>query len=133
MQTNGEKFNLLSEMIAFAIVDGQLHQREYYFLALVACELQIDKATFDDLFHQELPKKVIPSELERINLFYRLALLMHLDGILHEKEQVKIREIGINMGLNPFATKRMLKAMGQSAKRMLSPEFLMNIFQEQLN
>jgi uncharacterized tellurite resistance protein B-like protein len=133
MHTHEEKINLLSEMIAFAIVDGQLHQREYDFLALVACELRIDKATFDDLFHQELPKKVIPSEMERINQFYRLALLMHIDGVLHEKEQVKIHEIGINMGLNPFAMKRILKAMEQSPTRMLSPQFLLDLFQEQLN
>jgi hypothetical protein len=36
---------------------------------------------FNDLFHQELPKLPIKNEFQRIQQFYRLALLMHRDGI----------------------------------------------------
>jgi hypothetical protein len=46
---------------------------------------------------------------------------------------VKIHEIGINMGLNPFAIKRVLKAMEQSPTRMISPDYLLEVFQEQYN
>ena len=133
MHTHEEKINLLSEMIAFAIVDGQLHQREYDFLALVACELRIDKTTFDDLFHQELPVLTIKSQFQRIQQFYRLALLMHCDGILHEKEETAIRQIAITMGLNPFATKRILEKMKASTNCMISGELLLEVFQEQYN
>ena len=83
--------------------------------------------------HEEHRSEIIKNEFERIQQFYRLALLMHCDGVLHEREQIKIREIGINMGLNPFAIKRDLKAMEQSPTRMVSPEFLLEVFQEQLN
>jgi hypothetical protein len=58
---------------------------------------------------------------------------MHSDGILHEREEIKIREIGINMGLNPHAVKRVLKAMELSPNKMIPAEFLMEVFQEQLN
>ena len=34
---------------------------------------------------------------------------MHCDDVLHEREQIKINEIGINMGLNPFAMKTYFK------------------------
>jgi hypothetical protein len=37
------------------------------------------------------------------------------------------------MGLNPFAMKRVLKAMEQSPTRMVSPDYLLEVFQEQLN
>jgi hypothetical protein len=37
------------------------------------------------------------------------------------------------MGLNPHAIKRVLKAMEVSPTKMISAEFLLEIFQEQLN
>lgn len=128
-----EKLALLSEMIAFSVVDGRLHEREYLFMAMIAKELQIDKEGFKNLFHQEEYPVVIKSEFERIQQFYRLALLMYCDGVLHEREQIKIHEIGINMGLNPHAIKRVLKAMEVAPNQIISAEYLIEVFQEQLN
>lgn len=128
-----EKLALLAEMIAFSVVDGRLHEREYLFLTMIADELQVKQEDFKALFHHENYPTVIKTEFERIQQFYRLALLMHCDGVLHEREQIKIHEIGINMGLNPHAIKRVLKAMEISPTKMISPEFLLEVFQEQLN
>ena len=133
MEKYEEKLALLTEMIAFSVVDGKLHDREYLFLSMIAEELQISKVDFKSLFHQENYLVVIKSEFERIQQFYRLALLMHCDGVLHEREQIKIHEIGINMGLNPHAIKRVLKAMEMSPTKMIPPEYLLEVFQEQLN
>jgi uncharacterized tellurite resistance protein B-like protein len=133
MTTKVQKLSLLSDMIAFAIVDGKLHEREYLFLSMIAKELQVGDDEFKQLFHSEVKSEVIKSEFERIQQFYRLALLMHCDGILHDRERIAIHEIGINMGLNPFAIKRVLKAMELSPTKMVSPDFLLEVFQEQLN
>lgn len=133
MQTKVEKLSLLADMIAFAVVDGQLHEREYTFLSIIAVELGVSNEELKQLFHAENKSEIIKSEFERIQQFYRLALLMHCDGVLHEREVVKIHEIGINMGLNPFAIKRVLKAMEQSPTRMISPDYLLEVFQEQQN
>ena len=128
-----ERLALLSEMIAFSVVDGRLHEREYFFLSMVADELQLDKGEFNNLFHQEEYPIVIKSEFERIQQFYRLALLMHCDGVLHEREQNKIHEIGINMGLDPYAMKRALKLIEDSPNHMVDGETLIKMFSEQLN
>lgn len=133
MGTYGDKINLLSEMIAFSVVDGRLHEREYQFVWIVAQELGISKNEFNDLFHRELPTGVMKSEFERIQQFYRLALLMHVDGVLHQKEEDAIRQIAINMGLNPSATSRVLKLMKSSPSALISPEVLLEHFQEQHN
>ncbi|WP_396212402.1 TerB family tellurite resistance protein [Flavobacterium sp.] len=133
MHTKEEKISLVSDMIAFAIVDGELHEREYMFLSIVAVELGISNDELNQLFHEEHRSEIIKSEFERIQQFYRLALLMHCDGILHEREEIKINEIGINMGLNPYAIKRVLKAMEKSPTKMINPDFLLEVFQEQLN
>jgi len=133
MNTYDEKISLLLEMIAFSTVDGHLHKREYEFLAIVANELKISLPVFKDLFHQESPQLVMKTEFERIQQFYRLALLMHSDGILHEKEETAIRQIAVNMGLNPSAIKRILEMMKKSPFAMIEAEVLLNIFQEQNN
>jgi len=133
MDTYDEKISLLSEMIAFAVVDGELHDREYDFLWIIAQELEIEKAVFLELFGKRNEIKVIKDELHRIMQFYRLALLMHCDGILHEREIKAINEIGINMGLNPMGIKKTLKAMAQSPNQMIEPELLLYSFTEQHN
>jgi len=133
METYQEKISLLQEMIAFALVDGQLHDREYDFIEMIAQELEVDKEIYLKLFQKKEQRTVVKDEFSRICQFYRLALLMHVDGILHEKEHNKINEIGINMGLNPHAMKRVLHLMQNSPNRMIDGDVLMSAFQEQLN
>ena len=133
MDSYEEKIGLLQEMISFALVDGELHDREYDFIEMVALELEVDKETFLKLFKKKTEKVVVKDEFNRICQFYRLALLMHSDNFLHEREQAKINEIGINMGLNPYAMKRVLKLMENSPSRMLDGDTLLSVFSEQHN
>lgn len=133
MNTYEEKLSLLSEMIAFAKVDGQIHEREFQFLTIVAQQLRIDRDVFDTLFNDPADKVIIKSEHQRILQFYRLALLMQADGVLHDNEQVAIREMGINMGLSPFAMKGVLVEMERSPTGMIDPELLLALFRAQQN
>lgn len=133
METTQEKISLLQEMISFALIDGELHDREYDFIEIVAYELGIDKETLHKLYENKGEAKVIKDELNRICQFYRLALLMRCDDVLHEREQVKISEIGINMGLDPYAMKRVLKLIETSPNHMVDGQTLMALFSEQLN
>jgi uncharacterized tellurite resistance protein B-like protein len=133
MNTHATKINLLAEMIAFSIVDGELHEREYQFLSLVASELNISKEEFNDLFHQEHFIIPIKSENQRIQQFYRLSLLMHIDGILHEKEAIAIKQIAIEMGLNPSATNRFLELIRKTKNRIIEPKEVYALFKEQRN
>ena len=133
MNTYEQKISLLSEMIEFAKVDGELHQREMEFLALVAHELNIDKPVFTDLFRQQSDVRIIKSEAQRIHQFYRLALLMHVDGKLHQNENIAIRQLGINMGLSPGAMNRVLDLMKASPTGTIEPEVIVSAFKEQQN
>lgn len=133
MNTEAEKRSLLLEMITLATVDGHLHKRELEFLRLVAIELNISEEEFQDLFHQEAKSLPISSELQRINQFYRLALLMHIDGVLHEKEFETIQQIALQMGLNLSAVKRVLAMMKKAPNTVINPTVLLEIFREQHN
>lgn len=133
MSTYQEKLSLLSEMIAFAKIDGEVHEREYRFLSIVASQLHVEKDAFTALFKNPAPKVIIKSEHQRILQFYRLALLMQADGVLHNNEQVAIREMGINMGLSPFAMKSVLVEMQNSPTGLIDPEILLALFRAQQN
>ncbi|MFY7938379.1 MAG: excinuclease ABC subunit B [Flavobacterium sp.] len=133
METTQEKISLLQEMISFALIDGELHDKEYDFIEIVAYELGIDKATLLKLYVNKGEVKVIKDEINRICQFYRLALLMCCDNVLHEREIIKINEIGILMGLNPFAMKRVLKLIEESSNHIVDAHTLIAIFSEQLN
>jgi hypothetical protein len=133
MDTYKEKISLLSEMIAFAIVDEELHDREFDFLLLVSKELDIKKDTFMALFHKRNEFVIVKDEFSRILHFYRLSLLMHCDNILHNRENVAIHEIGIKMGLSPTAMNRILKLMEKTPNHMIAPEVLIEAFQTQYN
>lgn len=133
MDTYQERISLLQEMISFALVDGELHDREYDFIEIVAQELGIEKETLLELYAHKGEVQVIKDEFHRICQFYRLALLMQSDGILHDREKIKINEIGINMGLNPYAMKRVLKALEDSPNSMVDGQSLLAMFSEQLN
>ncbi len=50
MNSFEEKLNLLAEIVVFSVVDGKLYHRELQFLSLIADELQIDTADFQQLF-----------------------------------------------------------------------------------
>jgi hypothetical protein len=58
---------------------------------------------------------------------------MQVDGVLHENELNKINEIGINMGLNPYAMKIILHLMKASPTGMIDGDVLIAAFNEQLN
>lgn len=133
MNTEAEKRSLLLEMIMFATVDGHLHKRELDFLRIVALELNISEAEFKDLFHQETKSLPVKSEMQRINQFYRLALLMHCDGVLHEREHTSIQQISIQMGLNLSAVNKVLKMMKKAPNTVINPIVLLEVFQEQHN
>lgn len=128
-----EKLSLLSEMISFAMIDGQVHEREFQFLSIVASQLKVEKDIFLSLFDHKAEKVIPKSEHQRILQFYRLALLMHADGVLHDNEQVAIREMGVNMGLSPFAMKSVLAEMERSPTGLIDPDMLLALFRAQHN
>lgn len=120
-------------MIAFAKIDGSIHEREYQFLSVVASQLCVPQTDFEKLFDEKIERVVIKDEHQRILHFYRLAVLMHADGMLHEKEQVAIRQMGINMGLSPFAMRSVLTEMQRSPSGLIDPDLLLALFRAQHN
>ena len=133
MLTYKEKLSILDEMIALSQIDGKVHEREYQFIQMIAEEFQVCEEDFKELFHVEAPKVVLKNEFQRIEQFYRLALLMHSDHHKLEEEVSFLKNVSINLGLNPMAVKKVLLAMDESPTKMLDPKHLLELFRDQLN
>ncbi len=133
MLTYKEKLSLLNDMVTLSMVDGTLHNREHQFIKMIADEFNVRNEDLEELFHSNPQKVVIKSEFKRIEQFYRLALLMHSDHHKHEDEVEFLKNIAINLGLNPMAVRRVIEEMDKSPTRMLEPNLLLGIFQEQHN
>jgi Tellurite resistance protein TerB len=133
MTLQEEKINLLSEMIAFALVDGELHTEEINFLTNVAESLEISKTSYLELFSKSYEPVAIKDPFTRIVHFYELALLMHCDNRLHINEKIAINQIGIRMGLSLHSMHVILEMVSKSPDANLPVDALVSVYQLQHN
>ncbi|MCM4170601.1 hypothetical protein DHD32_03865 [Arenibacter sp. TNZ] len=128
MSTYLEKLGILSQMISFAKVDNEIKDSEYDFLLGVANQLEIDKETFDSLFHRKVEKVLLKSEAERILQFHRLVLLMNVDNEQRLVEIEQLHNIGLGFGLPQAAIDQVLTVMHHYPDKVVPPTVLLNIF-----
>ena len=128
MSTYLEKLGILSQMIFFAKLDKEIKDSEYDFLLGVANQLEIDKETFDSLFHKKIEKVVLKSEAERILQFHRLVLLMNVDHEQRLEEIEQLHNIGLKFGLPQAAIEQVLTVMHLYPDKVVPPAVLINIF-----
>lgn len=133
MNTFEEKISLLSEMVHFSLVDGELHENEMELLLYISEELEIEKDVFLKLFYENKKTVLIKDEFSRVLHFYQLALIMHCDNRIHINENKSINHIGIRMGLNPNSMKTVLDLMQESVDKKVPIETLISVFKNQYN
>ncbi len=128
-----EKLSILSEMIAFAKVDGAVKEPEYNFLLEVAAHLGVDRETFDSLFQKKAEHIIPKSQADRILQFHRLVLLMNVDEVQEPKEINRLHNIGLGMGLPPSAIQQVLTIMHEYPNKVIPPNVLIDIFKAHYN
>jgi hypothetical protein len=133
MSSEKDKVSLLSEMIAFALVDGELHNLEINFLIDVAENLQISKSVYLDLFSRNFEPIIVKDPFSRIVHFYQLALLMHCDGKLHVNEEFSINNIGLKMGLTSNVMNLILDMVSKAKNKKIPSENLLEVYNLQFN
>ena len=123
-----EKLGILAQMISFAKVDNEIKDSEYDFLLGVVKQLEVDKETFDSLFHKKVEKVLLKSEAERILQFHRLVLLMNVDQEQRLVEIEQLHNIGLGFGLPQAAIEQVLTVMHNYPDKVVPPAVLINIF-----
>ena len=128
-----EKLSLLTELIKLARCDHKVREQEYEFLLTIAQSINVSKEDFDSLFEKHIEFMPPESEFDRILQFHRLVLLMNVDQETSDLEIKFIKDIGIRLGLNPFATNQVLAEMNLYPEKVISPEKLIEIFKAHYN
>jgi len=128
-----EKLSLLTELIRLARADQELREQEYEFLLSIAKSLHVSKDEFDSLFDEHIEFTPPESEFERILQFHRLVLLMNIDQETSETELDFIKDIGIRIGLSPYATDRVLTEMNNYPDKLIPPDKFIEIFKGYYN
>ncbi len=128
-----EKLSLLTELIKLARCDQQVREQEYRFLLTIAKSLDVSKDDFDSLFQEYIEFTPPKSEFERILQFHRFVLLMNIDQESSDLEIEFLKNVGIQIGLNPLATNRVLNEMNLYPDKLIPPEKLIEIFKEHYN
>ena len=133
MNTHKEKLSILSEMIAFAKIDGHINEPEYDFLLGIASQLGVNRTAFDALFENQSEHVIPKTEGERILQFHRLVLLMSIEQLQEETEVGRLHNIGLDMGLPPSAIDQVLSVMHQYPNNVVPPNVLIDIFKAHYN
>ena len=128
-----EKLSLLTELIKLARCDHKVREQEYEFLLTIAQSINVSKEDFDSLFDKYIEFAPPESEFDRILQFHRLVLVMNVDQETSDLEIKFIKDIGIRLGLNPFATNQVLAEMNLYPEKVIPPEKLIEIFKAHYN
>ncbi len=128
-----EKLSLLTELIKLARCDHKVREQEYEFLLTIAQSINVSKEDFDSLFEKYIEFMPPESEFDRILQFHRLVLVMNVDQETSDLEIKFIKDIGIRLGLNPFATNQVLADMNKYPEKIIPPEKLIEIFKAHYN
>jgi uncharacterized tellurite resistance protein B-like protein len=133
LNTMKEKLSLLTELIKLARCDHKVREQEYEFLLTIAQSIDVSKEDFDSLFEKYIEFIPPESEFDRILQFHRLVLVMNVDQETNDLEIKFIKDIGIRLGLNPFATNQVLADMNKYPEKVIPPEKLIEIFKAHYN
>lgn len=133
MLTYKEKLAVISQMIQLSKVDSVFHEKEKQFIDLLASEYNIKNTDLQELLNESQKDIVFHNNFQRIEHFYRMALLMHCDKSRTEEELVYIKNMGLKLGLSPFAAQSVMDEMQKSETNMIDGEKLLEIFKRHEN
>jgi uncharacterized protein len=129
VQLPPENVQLVHQLAKFTQVDGETKEMEFEFLLQIAEQLGLTKEDLIELFERNIELTPPKSETDRIVQFYRLSLLMYVDGEVHHDELKALRNAGIKMGLNPSSTEEVIKLIQLYPGKGIAAEKLIQLFQ----
>lgn len=128
-----EKRQIISDMIAIAKADNELHEREYDFILAVAERLGLSKEDVDHIHANPSKVNVLTTEIQRITQFHRLLLLINVDQETHFAEMDALRNYGLKLGIRAEAIEQILDEMGTHENNMIPSDRLVQIFKRFYN
>lgn len=120
--------SLLSDLILMVMVDGKVKPSEIQLIQKLAERMKISKTDVKKLLKDPKSGKPPFSEADRITQFYKLMLVMQVDGETHASELDAIVHFGLKMGIRPVVAQQILKKMNQYENGIVPADELLKIF-----
>lgn len=128
MELHQEKLSLMQDLIRLSEVDNHVDFLEENFILTISDGLGISETELNHLKENPIPFNPQENEIDRITHFYRLILLMGVDGE-HQKEEIQFcKNTGLRMGLNPVAMREIIERVIASETHQLPPNEIIKIF-----
>jgi len=128
-----DKNALISDLIILAKADEKITPQEYDLILRLAKRMGVTKRKVKVLLQNPVVSKPIFSELKRITHFHKLLSLMNVDGEVHEKEIIVLRNFGLKMGIRPGAINQILIKMNEYEDKIIPTQELLNILRAHYN
>jgi len=120
--------SLLSDLILMVMVDGKIRPSEIQLIEKMAKRMVISKSEVQELLQNPKATALPFSEADRITHFYKLMLVMQVDGEAHSSELEALVNFGLKMGIRPAVTQQILKKMTQYENGIVPAAELLKIF-----
>lgn len=125
--------SLISDLIYMVMADGKIKPSEIQFIEKLAKRMSVPMDEVYELFENPKKTRVPISEAERITHFYRLMLVMKIDGETHEEELIALEKFGLNMGIRPGVAEQIRSKMGEYKDGIVPPKELLKVFKAYYN
>ena len=125
--------SLISDLIYMVMADGKIKPSEIQFIEKLSKRMSVPMDEVYELFENPKKTRVPISEAERITHFYRLMLVMKVDGETHVEELIALEEFGLNMGIRPGVAEQIRSKMGEYKDGIVPPKELLKVFKAYYN
>jgi hypothetical protein len=127
-----QKISHLKALYHLALTDGTLAKSEAVYIKIVADGLNVPVDVLEQFDGVE-PDLILPDrEYKLFSLFHRLAIIIMIDGTVHEEEERRCFDLGIKMGLHPNAVGDIINHVRTDSSHE-SPQTIIGIFKRYMN
>jgi hypothetical protein len=133
LENHQQKISHLKALYHLASADKVLSKSETIYITTVANRLGVNLEELGEVDGSE-PELILPGREYMIySLFHRLAIILMIDGSVHEDEKTYCFNLGIKMGLHPNAIGEIIEHVSVYGAAETSPKVVMDIFRKYLS
>lgn len=127
------KLSHLSILFRAIRTDKEISDIELQYMLRIAHRLGLSSEDVDRVISEEIPFSPPIHESNRLVLFHQLLILIYVDGKVENIELDFVKELGLKLGLNPYAVNEVLDVLRNNAEEGIDPKKITNIFRSYNN
>lgn len=127
------KLSHLSILFQAIRKDREISDIELQYMLRIADRLGLSSEDVNRVIKEDIPFTPPIHESNRLVLFHQLLILIYVDGKIDNNELEFLKELGLRLGLNPYAVSEVLEMMKKNAEDGIDPKKITEIFKNYNN